>query len=36
MKIESGGGACLTVQQAGELCAVAEEKLDLATRGVEV
>ncbi len=36
MKISGGGGACLTVQQAGELFAVAEEKLDLETRGVEV
>ena len=30
----SGGGACLTVQQSGELCAVAAEQLALATRGV--
>ena len=36
MKISGGGGACLTVQQAGALCAVAEEQLDLETRGVEV
>ena len=36
MKISSCGGVCLTVQQAGELFAVAEEKLDLETRGVEV
>jgi len=36
MKISGGGGACLTVQQPGELCAVAEEKRDLETRGVEV
>ena len=32
----SGGGACLTIQPSGALCAVAEEKLDLETRGVEV
>src|SRR5262249_10732301 len=35
MTIYGCGGACLTVQQPGELCAVAEEKLDLETRGVE-
>jgi hypothetical protein len=36
MKVSGGGSACLTVQQSGELLAVAEEKLDLETRGVEV
>ena len=34
MKISGGGSAGLTVQQSGELFAVAEEKLDLETRGV--
>ena len=34
MKVSGGGSACLTVQQSGELFAVAEEKLDLETRGV--
>ena len=34
MEISGCGGACLTVQQPGELFAVAEEKLDLETRGV--
>ena len=36
MKISSCGGACLTVEEPGELCAVAEEKLDLETRNIEV
>src|SRR5215472_8422418 len=35
MKIEGGGGACLTVEEPGELFAVTEEKLDLKTCGVE-
>ena len=34
MKISSRFGACLTVQEPGELLAVTEEKLDLKTRGV--
>ena len=36
MKISDRCCPCLTVQQPGELFAVAEEKLDLETRGVEV
>jgi hypothetical protein len=34
MKISGGGGACLTVEEPGELLAVTEEKLALETRGV--
>ena len=34
VKISGCGGACLTVQQSGELFAVAEEKLDLETRNI--
>src|SRR5207249_3906488 len=36
MKISCRCCSCLTVQEPGELFAVAEEKLDLETRGVEV
>src|SRR5215510_13563766 len=36
MKIQSGFCACLTVEEPGELFAVAEEKLDLKTRHIEV
>src|SRR5215468_6795327 len=35
MEIQGGGGACLTVEEPGELFTVTEEKLDLETRGVE-
>ena len=34
MNISGRFRACLTVEQPGELLAVAEEKLDLETRGV--
>src|SRR2546428_13566074 len=36
MKISGRCCTCLTVQEPGELCTIAEEKLDLETRGVEV
>src|SRR5262252_6447583 len=36
MQIEGGDGACLTVEQSGALCAVAEEQRDLETCGAEV
>ena len=36
MKISGQFCACLTIQEPGELFAVAEEKLDLETRGIEV
>src|SRR5215468_3714914 len=35
MEIQGGGGACLTVEEPGELFTITEEKLDLKTRGVE-
>src|SRR5262249_16762800 len=36
MNIESRLGSCLTVTQAGELFAIAEEKLKLESRGIEL